>query len=443
MIAIPALPRAPAVPRRRAAPIAGALLLAVVGGLSTPERLLPPAPLVRATIALDGAGGADAVVGDWALGHVAVGDSLDGAVRLLDDRDGRLLGAITVGAAFASQALAVDTRYHRLYVADQAADGSGSRLWTLDARTGAPLHVARLSGVVASIGVVEGAGRAIVTDEENNRVAILDARTGRVLRAVRAGLAPLAVAVDERRARAYVVDGGAYIAGHPAGSGAVNLLDTRTGRVLRTVSVGAEPSAIAVEDQAGLVLVANRGEGTVSVLDARDGALRGTVRVGGQPAGVVVDEQRGRAFVIDALDDTVRVLDLRHQTTTRTVRVGGRPHAIAIDSARGLVLVAADGPLDGGGRPLGPGVVDLLDAGSGAMVRAVVVGVAPRAIAVDSRRGRAIIVNSGGVTRAPVGWATVWASRLRRWLPWLPRSPPTTTDCAPASVTILDLQAAR
>ena len=224
----------------------------------------------------------------------------------------------------------------------------------------------------------------------------------------------------------------------------MSVLDTRTGRVLRTIPVDAAPGAIAEDGPAGLVIVANRAAGTVSLFAARDGAPRGIVRVGGQPATVAVDERRGRAFVLDALDDTVRVLDLRRGVALRMVRVGERPHAIAIDSARGLVLVATDGPLDDEGRPLGPGVVDLLDAGSGSIVRAVVVGVAPRAIAVDSLRGRAIIVNSGGVIRPPAGWATVWASRLRRWLPWLPVSPPSPpAGHAPTSVTILDLRAAR
>ncbi len=424
-------------------PLAAALLLAITGGLSIAERPLP-APLVRATITLGAASGADVVVVDGGLGHAAVGDSLDGAVRLFDDRDGRLLRTIAVGLAFASQALAVDARGHRLFVAGQAADRSGGHLWTLDARTGALLHVARTGAAGASIGVVEGADRAIIADEEDDSAVVLDARTGRVLRTVRVGRTPLSVAVDARRARAYVVDGGAHIDGYPASAGAVTVLNARTGRALRTVAVGKEPTVTAVDGAAGLVVVANRDDGAISLLDARDGAPRGTMRVGQQPSCVVVDERRGRAFVVDALDDTVRVLDLRRRTTLRTVRVGAHPHAIAIDGTHGLVLVAADGPLDGGGRPLGPGQVDLLDAGSGAVVQVVAVGVAPRAIAVDGRQGRAIIVNSGGAVGAPAGWATWWASRVRRWLPWTPVSPASpTASHAPASVSVLDLHAAR
>ncbi len=126
------------------------------------------------------------------------------------------------------------------------------------------------------------------------------------------------------------------------------------------------------------------------------------------------------------------------------VRVGGRPHALEIDSVRGLALVTTDGPLDDEGRPLGPGVVDLLDADSGAVVRAVPVGVAPHAIAVDERQGRAIIVNSGGGMGAPSGWEMTWVSGIRRWLPWLPVSPfAHTARPAPASVSILDLRAVR
>jgi len=425
-----------------AASLAGAVLLATVG-LSGAWRPHPAPPFVRATVALGGAIGADAVVVDGPLGRVAVGDGLDGVVHLLDDRDGRLLRTIAVGAAFAPQALAVDARRHRLYVAGQAADGSGVLLWTLDARSGVPLHVVRVGGGVARVGVDERAGRVIVVDDDGHATT-RDTLMGRVQRAGRVGPTPLTVAVDARRARAFVLDGGAYVEGNPSGEGAVSVLDERTGRVLRTIPVGAAPSAIAEDAPAGLVVVANRGAGTVSVLDARDGAQRGVIQVGGQPAAVAVNERWGRAFVLDAQNDIVSVIDLHRGVMLRRVRVGMHPHALAIDSMRGLVLIATDGPLDDQGRSLGPGVVDLLDAASGAAVRAVPVGVAPRAVAIDAWHGLAIVVNSGGAMGAPAEGATAWVSRLRRWLPWVPALVPVpSAGRAPASVTILDLRAAR
>jgi len=441
MIALPASSYARAAPGPRVASITGALLLVALGGLSFAERPLPPSPTVRLTITLNGGLGADALAVDAPLGHVAVGDSLDGAVRLFDDRDGRLLRTIGLGAAFASQALAVDTRVHHLFVDGPAADGSGSRLWTLDMRTGVLFQATHLTGVVASIGVDEGAGRVVVADEEGARVTILDTRTGRVQRTTRVGRAPLATAVDGSLGLAYAVAGGAYRAGYPAGEGAVSVLDTRTGRVRRTVTVGVMPGAIAVDDAAGLAVVANSGDRTVSMLATRDGALHGAaVPVGARPSAVAVDARNGRAYVVNAGDNTVSVLDIRRRVIVRTVRVSVSPRAIAIDSTRGLVLVAADGPLDAQGYPVGPGVVDVLDAGSSAVVRTVAVGVAPRAIAVDGQGGRVIVINSGGVVGAPFGWA----SRLWRWPPWTPVSPPDpSAGRAPASVTILDLQAAR
>ncbi len=448
MIALPASSYARAAPGPRVASIAAALLLVALGGLSFAHRPLPPSPTVRLTITLNGGLGADALAVDAPLGHVAVGDSLDGAVRLFDDRDGRLLHTIGLGAAVASQALAVDTRVHHLFVAGQAADGSGSHLWTLDTRTGALLQATRLAGVVAGIGVDEDAGWVVVADEEGARVALLDTRTGRVQRSARIGRAPLATVVDGSGGRAYVVASGTYRAGYPAGEGAqgaVSVLDTRTGRIQGAIAVGALPGAIAVDNAAGLAVVANGGEGTVSVLTARGGVLRGvTVPVGVRPSAVAVDERTGRAYVVNAGDNTVSVLDIRRGAVVRTIRVSVSPRAIAIDNARGLVLVAADGPLDAQGYPVGPGVVDVLDASSGIVVRTIGVGVAPRAIAVDERGGRAIVVNSGGVVDTPSGWATGWALRLRRWLPWAPVPPPDPpAGRAPASVTILDLPSTR
>ena len=429
--------------RPRVASLAAALLLIAVGGISFAEqpRLSPHA--VRLTITLDGGLGANELAVDGPLGRVAIGDSLDGDVRLFDDRDGRLLRTIGLGAAVASQALAVDTRLHHLFVTGQAGGGSDGHVWTLDMRAGAILQVTRLAGVVTAIDVDEDAGRVVVADDEGARVAILDTHTGHVLHSAGIGLIPLATTVVGSGGHAYVVAGGSYHAGHLYGEGMVSVLDTRMGRVLRTDAVGALPAAIAVDKAAGLAVVANGGDGTVSMLAARDGAPR-VIPVGARPSAVAVDERTGRAYVMNAGDNTVSVLDIRRGAVVRTVRVSESPQALAIDDARGLVLVAADGPLDAQGLPVGPGVVDALDANSGAVVRTVGVGVAPRAIAVDARNGRAIVLNSGGVVDPPSGWARGWALRVRRWLPWAPVTPPDpTAGHAPASITILDLQAMR
>jgi hypothetical protein len=47
------------------------------------------------------------------------------------------------------------------------------------------------------------------------------------------------------------------------------------------------------------------------------------------------------------------------------------------------------------------------------------VGVAPQAVEVGS--GRVVVVNSGGLLRAPQGWLERWRRSVARWMPWLGR----------------------
>jgi DNA-binding beta-propeller fold protein YncE len=100
------------------------------------------------------------------------------------------------------------------------------------------------------------------------------------------------------------------------------------------------------------------------------------------------------------------------------------------------VLVVHTGAVDSNGVSLGAGSMSVLDARSGVVLRTVVVGVAPIAVAVDERSGRAVVVNAGGPVRIPDAWGQV-LDRLRRWLPFVPPRA-TETRTVPGSVSIVD-----
>jgi hypothetical protein len=80
--------------------------------------------------------------------------------------------------------------------------------------------------------------------------------------------------------------------------------------------------------------------------------------------------------------------------------------------------------------------VSLLDARTGEVVRQVATGPIPLAVAVDERRGRAVVTNAGGTTAAPDPWA---------WLPsWLRKRmhglipAPSRLRALPGSVSVVD-----
>ncbi len=115
-----------------------------------------------------------------------------------------------------------------------------------------------------------------------------------------------------------------------------------------------------------------------------------------------------------------------------------------MDEARDQVYLSTLGPMEWGPRGLtlrGNGTLYVLDARTGAPIRRIAVGVAPRAIAVDAASGRVVVVNGGGVVlRAPSGWGEPWIGRLRAWLPWLGRftTPAQVLARMPGSISVIE-----
>jgi hypothetical protein len=79
------------------------------------------------------------------------------------------------------------------------------------------------------------------------------------------------------------------------------------------------------------------------------------------------------------------------------------------------VLVANMGATDTDGIATGAGSVDIVNSVTGTVLRTVPVGVAPSALAIDDRTGRAVVVDAGGPVhmRGPWDWLPRWLfSRL-------------------------------
>jgi hypothetical protein len=99
--------------------------------------------------------------------------------------------------------------------------------------------------------------------------------------------------------------------------------------------------------------------------------------------------------------------------------------------------VAHVGPVDAMGVPSGPGTVSMLDARTGALLRTATVGVAPDALAVDERTGRAVVACAGGQIR-PHAAPTWLPSSLQRWLPFLRAPAPAGQRDVSGTISVLD-----
>jgi len=131
----------------------------------------------------------------------------------------------------------------------------------------------------------------------------------------------------------------------------------------------------------------------VDVFDERTLALLRTVPVGSIARPPVVDEETGRVFIANQQSGTITVLDAGTGALLRTVVVADaalQPSAPPIvDSQTGRVFFAENTV---------PGAVAVLDARTGALLAKVAVGPYPQAIAVDPSNGHVLVGNraSGG-----------------------------------------------
>jgi hypothetical protein len=211
---------------------------------------------------------------------------------------------------------------------------------------------------------------------------------------------PSAVAVDTRTAHAFIAS--SDVVHH---TGRVSVLDTATGTIVRTVVVPAFPTAVAMgaaprhSATGARVFVAGysaNGRGCVYMLDARSGRILRTVVVYRDPSGaaptavvgLVVDEQTDRAFVAGYLPGSgfrgiVSMLDATSGRLLRTVRIGTHPAALVVDRRAGRVFVASAGG------------VGVLDARRGVLLRTLALSAPPAAMAVDERRRRIFIGTTG------------------------------------------------
>lgn len=391
-------------------------------------------------------------------GRAFVAADGDATVRVLDLASGQLLRTVRVGtpSALAPLTLALDRATHRVFVANRGDDGAPSVVRVLDSRSGAPLATLRVGPGATALAIDERAGHAFVANEGAGTVSLLDARTGALLRTTALGLVPVALAVNVGAERVFVAGpvepGPAYGPGREPRpvAGRVSVLDTRSGALLRTVRVGASPVALAVDARTGRAFVVAADDNTLSVLDTRDGRVRRTVAVGIMPVAVAVNVRRHRVYVVNAGDGTLSLLDARTGTLRHTRPLAPAagafalaPYALAVDEARDRVYVTAWGRLDQAGVFVGKGRLFVLDAREGTVLRSIVVGVAPRVVTVESGSGRIVVVDSGGMVRAPQGWLERCRQAVAGWTPWLGRIAPPALDVVqvPGRVQVLTIDA--
>src|SRR2546423_3653259 len=163
-----------------------------------------------------------------------------------------------------------------------------------------------------------------------------------------------------------------------------------------------------------LVVAATRG---LAVRTTPTGPLVWTVALDQFPLSIVVDAQTHRAFIptipFGVGSASMNVLDTDPGAILRRLAIGGNgsPPPV-VDERAGRVVIAASVQVRSG--PGGAGIVRVLDARSGAPVRAVTVGLFPQGVAVDEQTGRAFVTSPGFAGAGLVGVLDTRTVRLLR-----------------------------
>jgi len=381
------------------------VLLAVAGG-----RLALARPAVDdATCPL--AGDPSAVAADSQTRHTFVTilttGGLPGAVAMLDTWSGRLLRTVPVG--YNPSALAIAARTARVFVLT-----GNATVVMLDTTTGTLLRTLTLGALPYAVAIDERAARVFV-DTADGRLDMLDAATGALLHGAALGGHPGAIAVDADRSRVVVST-------VTATQERVAVFDARADRLLRTIAIDTAPGkaggAVTIDRASGDAFVAQSTSGRVSMVDVGRGAVLRTAFVTTGVTAIAALARTKRVAVTGEGRAMVTVLDAKTGHVLHMDTAGSLPVGLAVDPHAGRLFVVRQGTVDTSGMPRGPGRVDVLDARSGALLRTVLVGGVPVAIATDPLAGRLIVAYRGGVAASDAtAWVPDW---LRRWLAFLP-----------------------
>lgn len=283
----------------------------------------------------------------------------------------------------------------------------------VDTRTGRPLAIvdANRNGQQPVLDLQRGIAMIIDTDEST--VHVVNMATGMVLHTIKVDTSPEGGAIDPRNGRAYIVSLGLSFSGVAANS-TFSVLDLRAGTVLRKVPVGENVTGISLNPAGDRAFVA-LGTGDLVMLDTGTGRLLRTTHVGLISGYSPVFLSHGLAYAMSFGDVTssgsivantsgmLRVLDAHDGALLRTVLVGVNPSWPPLPDATGRRLFfSSTGPIDNmNAFPSGTGTVSVVDAATSRLLRKVAVGIGPSPIGLDPASGHLLVLNAQGDGTAP------------------------------------------
>ncbi|MDB5476656.1 MAG: hypothetical protein JWP49_2167 [Phenylobacterium sp.] len=207
-------------------------------------------------------------------------------------------------------------------------------------------------------------------------VMAVDLASGKVT----AGLAP-----GERLHDVLPVNGGKELLITLGNANTAIFVDAQTGATLASVPTGKNPDAVEFDPASGLVLVMDHDGGDVVLIDPATHKGVGQIQIGGGLEVAAVDG-KGRAFVnVEDKNDTA-VLDIKARKVVGRIALPGcdGPTGIAYVAKRNWLIASCDGS------------TDVVDAGSGKLIKTLKSGKEADGVGYDARRELAFVAGRDG-----------------------------------------------
>ncbi len=328
-------------------------------------------------------------------------------VSVLDGRTGALVRTVPAPPSVEVTALAIGDAQGRAYaVGNSPCQASAQKCMTavqeIDLRTGMRMRTIVLydpQPIVWSAAVVDNQARTLILvgrdigDFRSDHAAldVVALTDGHLIHHsvlpydVEGAAQDSQVALDQTTGRAFVVVAPAPYAAPPTRPGAILttssmiILDTRTGRVEPIVRLGAGSAQVAIDERDGRVFATTYGPTRLLFVSAQDRR---------QPA-------RRRLVTKVTGDGALYMLDAHDGRVLRIVPMGMATTALAVDARQQRAYVASAGAMTGMGAYAGPGMVQIVDTMTMAVLQRARVDLDPLHLVLDSRARRLFVATVG------------------------------------------------
>ena len=279
--------------------------------------------------------------------------------------------------------------------------------------------------------VCANAGRAYVTNEDDESVSVLDTDKATVVTTVNVGKRPRGLKLSPDGKRLYVAVSGlpkcpptvpdeecAKLKRDLTVDG-IAVLDTGTLKLVKLLKSGSDPEQFDLSHDGKRLFVSNEDSGSLTVVGVESGVVEATVPVGKEPEGVRVTPDGRWVVVTSESGNAIYVVDARSLKVVKSVSVGKRPRDVAFapDGKTAYVSGEFDASLYKTTLPEGADAAKLLQLRPEARPMGMVLDAPRKRLYVSTGRGGTVAVVSLEepklVAEIPVG-ARPWGIALSR-----------------------------